>query len=309
MSPEPVASAFRSGFVAIVGQTNVGKSTLLNQMLGETVAVVSRRPQTTRNRILGVLHREQAQAVLMDTPGLHTPSGELGQRMVDVARSSFGDADVVLLVVDASRSESAWEEEVVERAGRRPLVLALNKIDKMSRPALLPRIERYSHLAEFAAVHPICARTGSGVAELADSLVERLPVGPSYFPPEMLTDVTERFLAGELIRAEVFERTGQEIPFSTAVRIDSFEERSRQDDIVIEATILVERESQKGMVVGKAGHKVREIGAGARQALGERFGVPVHLMLRVETARRWTSDPRALDRLGYTRTGEPEGSG
>lgn len=308
MDPESDLPAFRSGFVAIVGQTNVGKSTLLNQVLGETVAAVSRRPQTTRNRILGVLHREQVQAVLMDTPGLHTPNAELGERMMDVARGSAGDADVVLLVADATRSVSAWEEGVVERAGKRPVVLALNKVDKMEKPALLPRIERYSRLTDFASVHPISAKDGTGVAELVDAVVGLLPEGPAYFPPDMLTDVSERFLAAELIRAEVFERTGQELPYSSAVRIDSFEERSRKNDVVIEAAILVERESQKGMIVGKGGHKVREIGAAARLVLSERFGVPVHLRLRVETARRWTRDPRALDRLGYTRTGEPEAS-
>ncbi len=292
-------TAFRSGFVTIVGETNVGKSTLLNRVLGEQVAAVSRKPQTTRNRILGVHHFHGGQVVFVDTPGLHDPVGELGRRMVGTARSTFADADAVLLVADATRAAGRWEEEVVRRARSTPILLALNKIDRLDRASLLPRIKAFGRLGSFVATHPISAKTGEGVPALVDTIVKRLPPGPPYFPEDMVSDVSEAFFSGEIVRSEIFERTGQELPYHVAVRVDSFEERSDRGDITIDATVLVARESQKGMVVGKGGHKIREIGTAARLVLAQRFGVPVHLKLRVQTAKRWTRDPRALDRLGY----------
>jgi GTP-binding protein Era len=297
---------YRSGFVTLAGRTNVGKSTLLNRLLGTAVAVVSRKPQTTRTRILGAYHFAGGQLVFVDTPGLHTPQRELGKRMLATAHAAIADCDVVLLIVDGERAPGSAEAEVVRRAGRRPVVLALNKIDRIAKPALLPRIAEYDGFAKFASIHPISALDGSGVAELLADLNERAQPGPPFFPEGMVTDSPDSFLAAELIRGEVMERTGEELPYCVAVKVTDWEERPEQGDVVVHASILVDRKSQQGMVVGKGGHKVREIGVAARKALTRRFGCPVHLKLDVETAENWTQDLGALDRLGYP---APEGEG
>ncbi|MFN7955271.1 MAG: GTPase Era [bacterium] len=297
----------RSGFVTLAGRTNVGKSTLLNRILGTHVAIVSRKPQTTRTRILGAHHFEGGQIVFVDTPGLHKPERELGKRMLATAHAAIADCDVVLVVADGQRGPGSAETEIVRRAGSRPLVLALNKVDLVEKPELLPRIAEYDRLARFVSIHPISAATGSGVTELVAALERLMPEGPPYFPEGLVTDLPDSFLAAELIRAEVMERTGQEIPFSVAVKIDGWEERAEPGDVVIAASILVDRKSQQGMLVGKGGHKVREIGTAARKALVRRFGCPVHLKLNVETAENWTRSGRALDRFGYPDPGSEAG--
>lgn len=294
------ATMHRSGFVTLAGRTNVGKSTLLNRILGTDVAIVSRKPQTTRTRILGAHHFAGGQVVFVDTPGLHEPERELGKRMLATAHAAIADCDVVLVVADAQRKPGPAEAEIVRRAGTRPLVLALNKIDRVEKPSLLPRIAEFDRIATFRSIHPISAATGLGVAELVDTLERLMPEGPPFFPDGLVTDLPDSFLAAELIRAEVVERTGQELPFSVAVKVNEWNERPEQGDVVIAASILVDRKSQQGMLVGKGGHKVREIGTAARKALARRFGCPVHLELAIETAENWTRSGRALDRFGYT---------
>lgn len=293
----------RSGFVTIAGRTNVGKSTLLNRILGTSVAVVSRKPQTTRNRILGAHHFPGGQIVFVDTPGLHQPERELGKRMLATAHAALADCDVVLLVADCAHPPGAPEREVVRRAGSRPILLALNKVDLADKPALLPRIAEYHQLAAFDSIHPVSAATGVGVRELVEQLEERMGEGPPYFPEGLVTDAPDSFLAAELIRGEVMERTGQEIPYCVAVKVDEWEERSDRGDVVVHASILVDRQSQQGMLVGKGGHKVREIGTAARKRLSRRFGCPVHLVLRVDTAENWTRTGRSLDQFGYVDPG------
>ncbi len=294
--PEP---DYRSAFITIAGRTNVGKSTLLNRILGTAVAVVSRKPQTTRTRILGAHHFPGGQLVFVDTPGLHAPRRELGKRMLAAAHAAIADCDRVLLVADAERPPGGPEAEIVKRAGRRPVVVALNKIDRIAKPALLPRIAEYQDLGRVESIHPISALTGSGVPELLADLESSARPGPPFFPEGLVTDSPDSFLAAELIRAEAMERTGEELPYSIAVHVTDWEDRGEDGDVVIHASILVDRRSQQGMVVGKGGHKVREIGAAARRALSRRFGCPVHLKLEVETAENWTQDRGALDRLGY----------
>lgn len=293
----------RSGFVTIAGRTNVGKSTLLNRILGTSVAVVSRKPQTTRNRILGAHHFPGGQIVFVDTPGLHQPERELGKRMLATAHAALADCDVVLLVADCANPPGPPEREIVRRAGSRPILLALNKVDLADKPSLLPRIAEYHQLAAFESIHPISAATGVGVRELVEELEQRMSDGPPYFPEGLLTDAPDSFLAAELIRGEVMERTGQEIPYCVAVKVDEWEERPERGDILVHASILVDRPSQQGMLVGKGGHKVREIGTAARKRLSRRFGCPVHLVLRVDTAENWTRTGKVLDQFGYVEPG------
>ena len=309
-------SSFRAGFAAIVGLPNVGKSTLLNQLLGQKVAIVSARPQTTRNRILGVKNLEGAQLVLLDTPGLHRPGGrgrsELNKYMVDQALGALAEVDAALVMVeapsgiDAKRVEKsgysigAGEKQLIEAVARanKPAVLALNKIDLLRRKdLLLPVLEAWQKAHPFRALVPISAQTGEGLALVTDELTRLLPEGERLFPEEMVTDRAERWLAAEMVREQVFLLTRQEIPYSAAVTIDAYTERG--PDVVIEATIHVEKEAQKKIVVGEGGRMVREIGARARREIGAMLDCPVHLKLFVRVDAGWSDDARAIKDLGY----------
>jgi GTP-binding protein Era len=292
---------FRSGFVAIMGGPNAGKSTLLNRILGEKLSITSARPQTTRNRILGVCHRPNAQMLLMDTPGVHRASRPLNMKIVETALSSLGEADIVLLLIDVAHPDPQSEALLLKEitAKKKPVVLALNKIDLVSKESLLVVIDRWAARHRFEDIIPISAIEGTQVETLLSSLERRLPPGPPYFPEDALTDVPERFIAAELIREKVFRLTGEEIPYAAAVTVESFKEEKEGSLIRILATIHVERDSQKGIVIGKGGAKLRAIGQAARVEMEGFLGTKVFLKLFVRVQKNWSRDTRALRRFGY----------
>lgn len=292
---------FKSGFVAIAGAPNVGKSTLLNQMLGEKISITSKKPQTTRNRILGVVHRPSSQLVFLDTPGVHKATRLLNVRIVDAALSSLGDADIVLVVVDAANSDPESESLLLKKIEplNRPVVLVLNKIDLVEKPTLLDMMNQWAKSYSFEAIIPVSAILGEQIEELLEAMEKLLPYGPPYFPEDTITDMPERFIAAEMIREKVFRLTEQEIPYSTAVTIESFSEEQNGTLIKINATIHVERGSQKGMIIGKGGNRLKMIGTEARKEIERMVGIKVFLKLFVRVNKNWSKDTKALRRLGY----------
>ena len=294
-------AVFRSGFVAILGAPNAGKSTLLNRMLGQKLSITSKKPQTTRNRILGVVHRSGAQVVFLDTPGIHRAKNPLNLRIVDAALGTLSEADLVLLVVDAQMPDKPSEQLLLDKLAQQnlPVLLALNKIDQVPRQDLLAQIEHWSQRFPFTAVVPISAKSGEQVDRLQAAMEDNLPEGPPFFPPESLTDLPTRFIAAEMIREKAFRLTGQEIPYAVAVTIDSFKEEKQGALIRIHASIHVERDSQKGIVIGKQGAKLKQIGEAARKEIEEMLGSKVFLKLFVRVQKNWTKDTRALRKFGY----------
>ncbi|HEY8207195.1 MAG TPA: GTPase Era [Myxococcaceae bacterium] len=296
----------RAGFAALIGRPNVGKSTLLNRLTGEKLAIVSPKPQTTRHRIMGVVTLERGQVALLDTPGIHEAKGALNRRMVEVALQAAGEVDVVCLIIEAA-SDSKPEvgpgnERILEELKRlrKPVVLAINKIDTVQKPLLLPLIALYQERFPFAEVIPISARSGDGVDALLELILELLPEGELMFDPDTLTDQAERALVAEYVREQVLKHCRQEIPYSSAVRVDIFEERERERGLVkLECSILVERESQKAIVIGKRGAMLKAIGTDARKSIERLLGTRVFLSLRVRVEEDWTDSPQALRKLGY----------
>lgn len=290
----------RSGFVAILGRPNVGKSTLLNQLLGEKIAIVSPKPQTTRNRILGIKTLPQAQMVLLDTPGIHRARSLLNRRMVDTAKRSIEEVDLALWVLDVRAGIKGEDEDIgmllKERGG--PSLIVLNKIDAVAKVQLLPVMERCVAILPATDIVPISARRGDNMAVLVDEIVKCLPVGPRYYPEEELTDQSERFIASEIIREKIFLLTRQEVPYATAVTIDSFQEKKEGALAVIAATIHAERETQKPILIGKGGAALKRIGEGARAELERFLGCKVYLELAVTVSPEWTRDPRTLAEFG-----------
>ncbi|HSM75308.1 MAG TPA: GTPase Era, partial [Desulfobacterales bacterium] len=286
---EDTPRGHRSGFVGIAGPPNVGKSTLLNRILGEKISITSPKPQTTRNRILGIAHRPRAQIIFVDTPGVHGARKALNIRMVEAALAALDDMDVVLLVLDATAPDPAAERLLVKKLGqlRRPVVLALNKTDLVAKPALLTLIARWSQAVAFESLVPVSAKTGDQLPALLEALEACLPEGPPLFPADAVTDLPERFIAAEMIREKVFRFTGQEIPYSTAVTIEHFAEDDRPALVKIFATIHVERDSQKGVVIGKGGAKLRQIGTAARSEIQRILGARVYLKLLVRVQKNW----------------------
>jgi GTP-binding protein Era len=319
---------FRAGFLALVGPPNVGKSTLLNRLLGEKIAIATPRPQTTRNRILGVRNLPGAQLVLIDTPGLHRPSGRgrtpLNRFMVGEALEALKAVDAVVILVECPSAEDVREEfrstvrsprhfeidpksrYVLEevKLAKKPALLAINKIDRLrDKRLLLPFLEGWQAAHPFLAIVPISAQEGTGVEALLAEMEKALPLGKPLFSEELLTDRAERFLGAELIREQVFLLTKKEVPYSTAVTIDSWRERPvdtrRPADVMVDATIHVEKETHKRIVVGEGGRMVREIGSRARHEISRLLGCPVHLRLFVRVDEDWTGDPAKLRELGY----------
>ena len=290
----------RAGFCALVGRPNVGKSTLLNQMCGEKLAIVTPKPQTTRNRIAGIRNvpEKHAQIVFVDTPGIHAGRGALNKYMVEQALAAANDTDVIVYIVEATRPP---ERFVLDRLQtRRPIILAMNKIDLVKdKGVLLPRIEAWTREGNFAEIIPIAAVNGDGIERVVDAVVARLPEGEPHFPPDPLTDAPERFLASEFIREQVFLFARDEVPYATAVTIDRWQERKEQNDVFIDATIHVERESQKGILVGRGGRVIKEIGTRARAEITGLLGLPVHLKLFVRVDPDWTHSQDRLRRMGY----------
>jgi GTPase len=314
-----------AGTVAIAGRPNVGKSTLLNRLVGEKLAIVSPRPQTTRNRIVGVWNGElgsapgsvKGQIVFVDTPGVHAGGRSgLDRFMLREAMEAIAEVDVVLMVVEAPEGPSAAslpgaarplpraEQQILERvrdAGRK-VVLAINKVDRLrDKTALLPVLQGWQERAPFAALVPVSATQGMGLTGLLRELLALLPDGPPLHDPQTLTDRSERFLVAELIREQLLLRLRQELPYATAVVVDNWQERPEQGDVVVDATIVVERESQKGIVVGSGGQMIRDLGTAARAEVSRLLGRPAHLRLQVRVAPDWTSSAASLARLGYER--------
>ena len=289
----------KSGFVAIIGRPNVGKSTLLNRLVGEKLAGVSPKPQTTRNAIRGILSLPQGQIVYVDTPGLHDPRDLLGNWMVKEVQKSLEGIDLLYWMVlpDEWGPDSSIVLEIVKKLSI-PVILVVNQIDRFPKPAILPVLDKYSKAFSFRELIPISAKTGEQVELLIQKTFEHLPEGELLFPEDQISDQNERDIVGEMIREKLFHLTGEEIPYCSTVLIESFKER--EDGIVeIHATVVVEKDSQKAIVIGKGGAKMKEIGKAARLDLEKFLGKKVFLKLWVKTQEHWKSDPGALKRLGY----------
>jgi len=296
----------RAGFAAIVGRPNVGKSTLLNRLLGQKLAIVSPKPQTTRSRILGVVTRPGAQVALLDTPGLHAARGGLNARMVQQALQTLSEADVALFLIEAGTPaiDAATRKTLEQvKAAKKPTLLVINKIDALPRPQLLPLIDRWRAEHDFTEVYPLSALTGENVEGLLDAVARHLPEGPRLFPEEQWTDVPERDLVAELIREQILHQTEQEVPYSAAVLIDEFDESERavgpRGLTRISGTVLVERDSQKAIVIGRGGARLKQIGTRAREQIEKLLGCKVFLSLHVKVEKDWTQTPRGLRRAGY----------
>jgi GTP-binding protein Era len=293
--------AFKAGFVAIVGRPNAGKSTLVNTLVGRKVAIVSPKPQTTRNRIQGILNRDDAQVILIDTPGIHKPGNVLSRQMMDELQHALEGIDILSLIADASVNFGSGDRFAIEWARRfhGPVFLLLNKVDKIPKPHLLPLIARYSKEFEFAEVFPISALTGEGCLDLVNSWLDRLPEHPPYFPPDQFTDQPERFLAAELIREKAILSTHHEVPYSIAVMVDSFEEGPKL--LRIRATIYVEREGQKAILIGKGGAGIKTIGTKARKELESILGAHIFLELFVKVQPNWRENSSMVRQLDWHR--------
>ncbi|MDD5450830.1 MAG: GTPase Era [Desulfovibrionales bacterium] len=293
---------FKSGYVAIIGAPNVGKSTLLNRFLGQKTAIVSPRPQTTRNRILGILTQPEYQIIFLDTPGIHKAKNVLGEFMVKAAVDTLREVDVVLLTVDAGLHPFGNDTAlVIEKLHNipTPVILAINKIDLIKKETLLPLIARYKDIYDFKAIVPVSALTGEGMDLLLTDMLTLIPAGVPYYPSDMITDQPERFIAVEIIREKIFLLTGQEIPYATAVIIDEFKENTEKQIISISATIYVEKDSQKGIVIGKGGSLLKKIGEAARKEIEVMVGAKVFLRLWVKVRKGWAKSPEIMKQLGY----------
>ena len=292
----------RSGFVAVIGRPNVGKSTLINYLVGQKISIVSPKPQTTRNRILGILTRPDAQVIFVDTPGLHRPRHKLGQAMVSAATAAMPDADIVLFVVDVSvmpTDEDRMIAELIRQHTQAPVILALNKMDLLAAEHVQRHTEAYWALVpDHQDWMMTIATTGVNLDKLLARIVESLPEGPRYYPGDQVTDQTEREIAAELIREQVLRLTHQEVPHSVAVLVEEFKEREN-GVVYIAAYIFVERDSQKGIIIGKQGRMLRRIGVAARQEIERMVGGRVYLDLWVKVRKKWRQDERELRQLGF----------
>ena len=294
--------SFLSGFIAIIGPPNVGKSTLLNRFLGQKIAITSPKPQTTRNRILGIYNEDDCQMVFIDTPGIHQTRSLLHKSMVRSAKASLGEVDIILLVVELEEAGHSDELDTILRLLKKtakPAIMAINKIDLIKKERLLPLIESYSKLHCLDSIVPISALYGDGVETLREELKKRLSPGPQFFPPDMLTDKSEEFLIAEIIREKIYYETREELPYSSAVMVESLEEDSARNLLTVMAVIYVEKASQKGMIIGKDGRMIKRIGTNARMEIERIFSLKVYLELFVKVEKKWSSSTRSLRRLGY----------
>ncbi len=292
---------FKSGYVAIVGAPNAGKSTLLNRLLGEKISITSKKPQTTRNRILGVVHQPNTQIVFIDTPGIFKAKDTLNLRIVDTALAAIDEADLILFVLDAAHPDPTSEYFLAKRLQKqeRPVIVALNKIDQIQKTDLLAVIQKWSTEYYFEVIIPISATEGTQIESLLTAMQNMLPTGPPYFPEDALTDLSERFIAAEMIRETIFRLTGEEIPYATAVTVDTFKEEKKGKLVRIEATIHLERGSQKGIIIGKEGNKLKRIGIESRKKIERMLETKVFLKLFVRVQKNWRKDTRALRKFGY----------
>jgi len=290
----------KSGFVSFLGRPNAGKSTLLNRLVGQKLAIVSDKPQTTRTRILGVRNYEEGQVVFIDTPGVHKPQHRMNVRMVDTALEAVREVDVLALVVDASVKSGSGDQFLLNaiKDVKSPVILVLNKVDLIAKPKLLPMMEHYQKAFPFVEIVPVSAADGTNVDVLERLFLQYLPEGDPLYPADYLTDQPERFFAAEIVREQVLQLTHDELPFSTAVVIDRFEEASEDSVMRLFCTILVERESQKPIVIGKAGAMIKKIGTAARAELERFFSTRIYLDLHVKVKSEWRDDGRVLDDIG-----------
>ena len=295
-----MASSPHSGFVSIVGKPNVGKSTLLNRLVGETLSAVSRKPQTTRGVIRGILSTKEGQAIFLDTPGLHNPRDPLGTWMRSEIEQSIQDADLIYWMVFPELPQPEDEELTSKlKETKKPLFLLINQVDRVPKPKILPVIDTYQKIYPFREIIPLSALEGTNVPVLVRKTFEALPQNPPYFPEELLTDQSERTIVAEMIREKIFRFTGEEIPYSSAVEIEEFKERSEKL-VAIKAAIVVEKDSQKAILIGKGGAKIKQIGQEARVEIERFLDKKVFLELWVKTLKNWKKDPEALKRLGFS---------
>jgi GTP-binding protein Era len=292
--------SFFSGFIAIIGPPNIGKSTLLNRVLGKKIAITSPKPQTTRNRIVGIYHRDDYQIVFIDTPGIHRTRSLFHKSMVGSAKASLKEVDIILLIVGP---ESVDDEMNVIfsllRKTDKPVILAINKVDLIRKENLLPLIESYSKLHCFDAIIPISALYGDGLDVLKEELKKRLAPGPRFFPSDMITDKSKAFIIGEIIREKIYYEARDELPYSSAVIVERLEEDSERKLLVVTAVIYVEKQSQKGILIGKNGAMIKRIGRKARMEIEKEFYIKVYLELIVRVKKKWSRDTRSLRELGY----------
>ncbi|GEP74840.1 GTPase Era [Weissella thailandensis] len=291
---------FKSGFIALVGRPNVGKSTLLNKMIGEKIAIMSPKAQTTRNKIQGIYTTNEGQMVFMDTPGIHKPHNSLGDYMVKTAMSALRESDMVWLLVNADQERGVGDDFIINRLkeSNTPVYLIINKVDLIDRAEVLNQIADYNAQMDFAEIFPISALTGEGVAELLQFTMDHMATGPQYYPEDQLTDHPERFIMSELIREKVLELTRQEVPHSVAVVIDKIA-REDEQKLHVQATIVVERPSQKNIIIGKRGAMIKEIGIRARKDIERLLGDKIFLETWVKVEDRWRDKPQALQSYGY----------
>ena len=291
-----------SGFVAMVGRSNVGKSTLLNALVGEKIAIVTDKPQTTRNRIQGIYTDDQRQIIFVDTPGIHRPRTRLGSYMVKVAQGALAGVDVVLHVVDGRVPVGPGDRFIASyfRDLRTPVLLAVNKIDILNRPQTVLALDNYSRLADYTEIVPISALKGDNLSRLVEVITKYLPVGPQFYPADMVTDQPERFAVAELIREQVLELTWDEVPHAVGVLIEEMVEREGQGVLYIRATVMVEKGTQKGIIIGQGGQQLKSIGQRARAGIEEMLGQRVYLDLWVKVKDDWRDHERLLQELGYT---------
>jgi GTPase len=291
----------KAGFVSFIGRPNAGKSTLLNRLVGTKLAIVSDKPQTTRNRILGVRNYPDAQVVFLDTPGIHRPLHRMNVRMVDAAVDTIREVDVLCLVVDVTEPPGKGDRFVLDlvKDAKAPVFLVINKIDLIKKVRLLPLMQQYSQMGTFAEIVPVSATTGDNVDRLERALLDRLPEGEPLYPADYLTDQPERFFASEIVREKLLQFTRAEIPFSSAVVVDKFEEPERPGGLMsLHCTIVVDRESQKPIVIGRGGEMIKRIGTAAREDLERFFDTKVFLDLHVRVKSEWREDERVLNDLG-----------
>lgn len=295
---------FKSGFISIIGRPNVGKSTFLNNVLKQKIAIMSNKPQTTRNKILGIYTEEDFQIVFMDTPGIHRPKSKLGNYMVDVAESALKEGvDVVLFLVEADTFVGEGDRYIIEQLNgiKSPVILVINKIDKITKPEVLKVIDVYSKLHNFDAVIPISALKGENVEDLLNEIVKKLPEGPKYFPEDMVTDQPERQIVAEIIREKILQLLDEEIPHGTAVEIETMKKREDKDIVDIQATIVCEKKNHKGIIIGKGGNKLKEIGRRARIDIENLLGSKVYIELWVKVKEGWRDSDFLLKNFGYNK--------
>jgi GTP-binding protein Era len=294
-------AGFKSGFIALIGRPNVGKSTLLNALVGEKIAIVSPKPQTTRSRITGIKTTESAQLIFVDTPGLARPRTALNRHMIQVAREAYQSVDLILLITDAAAADPLASDDFILQqleGVKTPTFLVINKIDLIDTRQILPLIAAYQQRFPFTEYVPISALKGVNIDELAQTIVKYLPEGPRYFPSDQLTDQPERFLIAELIREQVFAQTEQEVPYQTAVMVEHMEDTD-SGVLRVEATIYVERDSQKGIIIGKRGSRLKQIGQAARQEIERFLNARVYLALWVKVRRDWSENEQLIRDMGY----------